>query len=138
MELITNQAIDSVRLEAELVDPSCGGVVTFTGKVRNHHQGRQVEKLIYEAFEPMVVQVIQRLLSEAQEKFPIKNIKVVHRVGELKIGEVAVWVGVESAHRGEAFQACEWMINQIKKQAPIWKKEFYVQGEPEWIRCHHE
>ncbi len=136
--MITTKPINISALEAQLNDPSCGGVVTFVGKVRNHHDGKQVTNLTYEAYAPMAEKIFKLIATEGIEKFGVKEIKIIHRVGDLQIGDVAVWVGVQSAHRAEAFEACQYAIDELKKRAPIWKKEYYANAESEWVRCHHE
>jgi len=71
------------------------------------------------------------------QRFEVKNVSIVHRVGDLQIGDIAVWVGVQSAHRKQAFEACEYAVDELKKRAPIWKKEHYVDGDSDWVACHH-
>jgi molybdopterin synthase catalytic subunit len=118
----------SVRTDA------CGAVVTFAGIVRNRaDDNRLVSGLSYEAHEAMAVAEFERIASEARDRFGPCEIAIVHRIGELDIGEVAVAVVVASAHRGGAFEACEYVIDEVKTRAPIWKKEHYVDGSGEWI-----
>lgn len=135
--MITQKIIEPALLEQEMQDPTCGAVVTFVGKVRNHHQGKEVISLTYEAYVPMVKKVFGEIIQEAKEKFHLPNIRIVHRVGNLTIGDVAVWIGAQSAHRREAFRACEYTINELKSRAPIWKKEHYQEGEAQWVSCCH-
>lgn len=134
---VTKKRIDSTALEAELSDPSCGGVVTFTGRVRNHHEGRQVIKLDYEAYIPMAEKKLAQIASEAVEKFGVADVRISHRVGSLAIGETAVWIGVQSPHRAEAFAACQYAIDNVKHRVPIWKKEYYDDLTNNWVQCHH-
>jgi len=117
--------------------PACGALATFSGVVRNHHEGRDVEKLIYECYESMAEKMIQNIVNDIREEWPIDKLWVKHRVGELQVGDVAVMIVVSSAHRGEAFRACEMTIDRIKHKVPIWKKEFYQDGTSEWVLCSH-
>lgn len=116
-------------------DPSSGGFVSFEGWVRDHHEGRAVSSLSYEAYPALAVKEGERILAEALERFPVRRAACVHRVGDLGIGGLAVWVGVSSDHRHEAFEACEWIIDQVKHRVPVWKKEFFADGSVEWVRC---
>lgn len=126
-------AIDATALRQRLEDAGAGAVVTFEGTVRNHSAGRPVLRLAYEAFSPLAVKEGERILAEARERFAIARIACTHRTGALAIGEVAVWVGVAAAHRGAAFDACRYVIDELKRRVPIWKKEFYADGESGWI-----
>ena len=135
---ITNELINPEHLEATLDDPSCGGVVTFVGKVRNHHDGWQVTSLTYEAYIPMAEKIFAQIAAEAAQKSGAKEVRIVHRVGDLQISDVAVWVGVQSPHRAEAFAACRYAIDELKQRAPIWKKEHYADSGSEWVACHQE
>ena len=126
-------AIDATALRQRLEDAGAGAVVTFEGTVRNHSAGRPVRRLAYEAFSPLAVKEGERILAEARERFAIARIACTHRTGMLAIGEVAVWVGVAAAHRGAAFDACRYVIDELKRRVPIWKKEFYADGESGWI-----
>jgi molybdopterin synthase catalytic subunit len=114
-----------------------GALVTFSGVVRDHHEGRDVEKLIYECYESMAEKMIHRIVNEISNQWPIDNIWVKHRTGELGVGETAVLIAVSSAHRAESFKACEAMIDRIKHKVPIWKKEFYKDGTNQWVLCSH-
>lgn len=112
---------------------ACGAVVTFAGVVRERSDDdRPVTGLSYEAHERMAVSEFERIAAEARERFGACEIAVLHRVGELQIGEIAVGVAVGAPHRGEAFDACEYVIDELKARAPIWKKEHYVDGTGEW------
>ena len=126
-------AIDATALRQRLEDAGAGAVVTFEGTVRNHSAGRPVLRLAYEAFSPLAVKEGERILAEARDRFAIARIACTHRTGTLAIGEVAVWVGVAAAHRGAAFDACRYVIDELKRRVPIWKKEFYADGESGWI-----
>jgi adenylyltransferase/sulfurtransferase len=118
-----------------LADPAAGGYASFEGWVRNHNEGLAVTRLEYEAFEALAVKEGERILAEAKQRFPILDAACVHRVGSLAIGELAVWVGVSAHHRDEAFAACRYIIDEVKHRVPIWKKEYYVNGDSGWVNC---
>jgi len=122
-------------LQQTLQHPSCGGYVSFIGAVRDHNEGRTVLRLEYEAFAPLALREGARILAEARARFGLERAYCAHRVGLLQIGELAVWVGVSAAHRGEAFDACRFIIDQIKHRVPIWKKEYYTDGDSGWVNC---
>ncbi len=120
-----------------LVTPDCGGVVTFEGRVRNHNEGQTVESLEYEVYSELALKEGNKIIKEAKEKFDILNAFCVHRVGHLQIGDLAVWIVVTSKHRREAFKACEFIIDEVKKTVPIWKKEHYTGNsiDSRWVFC---
>ena len=128
-------ALDAVALRAELADPSCGGFVAFEGWVRDHNEGQRVMRLEYEAFEPLGVREGTRVIDEARERFGLRGALCVHRLGTLNLSEIAVWVGVASPHRDEAFRACRYIIDEVKHRLPIWKKEHYENGDSGWVNC---
>ncbi|MGH8265873.1 MAG: molybdenum cofactor biosynthesis protein MoaE [Steroidobacteraceae bacterium] len=127
--------IEAAALRAALADPSCGGFAAFEGWVRDHHQGERVRHLEYEAFEALAIREAERIVAEAVARFGVTHAACMHRVGDLAIGELAVWVGVSSPHRHEAFLACRYIIDEIKHRLPIWKKEHYVNGDSGWVNC---
>jgi len=131
----SSNAIDCPSLQNELRDVRAGGFASFEGWVRNHNEGHEVTRLEYEAFEALAIKEGERIINEATQKFGVLKAACVHRVGELGIGDVAVWVGVSSAHRGEAFDACRYIIDAVKHRLPIWKKEHYVNGDSGWVNC---
>lgn len=128
-------AIDPHVLEARLRDARAGACVTFEGWVRNHNDGAAVTALEYEAHEPIAVAEGERIIAEAMARFDVLAIHAEHRVGALAIGDCAVWVGVSAAHRGAAFDACRYVIDEVKSRVPIWKKEHYASGETGWVNC---
>jgi molybdopterin synthase catalytic subunit len=128
-------AIDPTTLRKQLADPSCGGFVSFEGWVRNNNEGHNVTQLEYEAFVDLAVKEGARIVDEAIQRFGVAQAACVHRVGALAIGDVAVWVGVSSGHRDEAFKACRYIIDEVKHRVPIWKKEHYVNGDSGWVNC---
>ncbi len=127
--------IDAAVARRELLDRSAGGYVSFEGWVRDHNEGLEVKRLEYEAFQELAVKEGERIVAEALARFPVKHALCIHRVGALELGEMAVWVGVSSAHRGEAFDACRYVIDEVKHRVPIWKKEHYVNGDSGWVNC---
>ena len=118
-----------------LRDPAAGGYASFEGWVRDHNDGRRVRHLEYEAFEALAIKEGSRIVQQAIEKFGICRAACVHRVGDLAVGELAVWVGVSAAHRQEAFAACRYIIDEVKHRVPIWKKEHYEHGDSGWVNC---
>jgi molybdopterin synthase catalytic subunit len=134
---LQERALEPARLLEQLRHPSCGGYVAFEGAVRNHNEGRAVLRLEYEAFAPLALREGERILAEACARFGLERASCAHRVGALQIGELAVWVGVGAAHRGEAFDACRYIIDHIKHSVPIWKKEYYEDGDSGWVNCEH-
>ncbi len=127
--------VDATPLRAELMHVSCGGFATFEGWVRDHNEGQPVRRLEYEAFEQLGVAEGEKIIAEACARYAVERALCVHRVGDLALGEVAVWVGVAGAHRDEAFKACRYIIDEVKHRVPIWKKEYYVSGDSGWVNC---
>lgn len=123
---------------APLADDRAGGYVTFEGRVRNHNEGQTVQALEYEAYDELAVAEGERILEEARRRFEILDATCIHRAGLLAIGDVAIRVEVSSAHRRAAFDACEYVVDEVKRRVPIWKKEHYVTGASGWINCHTE
>lgn len=132
---ITNSAIEPDTLRQCLTDDAAGGYVAFEGWIRDENEGQQVLRLEYEVYEPLAVTEGEKIIEEARAKYPILHADCVHREGLLEIGECAVWVGVTSAHRDEAFAACRYIIDEVKVRLPIWKKEYYANGNSGWVNC---
>ena len=132
---ITDQDIDVDALQLKLENDRAGAYAAFQGWVRNHNEGRAVESLEYEAYGPIAVSEGERVLAEALQRFNLLKVAAVHRVGHLEIGDCAVWVGVSAAHRGDAFDGCRYVIDELKSRLPIWKKEHYAGGDSGWINC---
>jgi molybdopterin synthase catalytic subunit len=118
-----------------LQDPEAGGICLFVGTIRNKNQNKDVENLTMEAYNAMAKKQMERIATEAAAQWPIQKISVSHRTGKLEIGDIAVIIGVCSIHRAEAFKACEWLIDTLKKEVPIWKNEFYEDGSS-WLVPH--
>lgn len=134
-------------LTYETIDPAvflsappardCGASASFLGWVRNHHQGRPVLRIHYECYEALAEKEIGRIALEVREKYSCGAVRVLHRIGTIQVGEVAVAIEATSAHRDEAFKACRETIERIKTTVPIWKHEFYQDGTSEWVLCGH-
>lgn len=120
------------------VPPESGSVVTFWGRVRDHNEGRRVEGLEYSSYAELAVKEGQRIIDAAVRRFGLDAAQAVHRVGALAVGDAAVVVETASGHRGEGFEACRWIIDEIKHRVPIWKREHYQEGDRAWVSCHHE
>jgi molybdopterin synthase catalytic subunit len=132
MSHLQHDPLDLPALLAAIVSPDRGAVATFSGLVRNHHAGREVSGLSYSAYEPMAEQVCQEIVAEAEHRFPVR-VALVHRLGEVPIGESAVLVAVAAAHRAAAFDAVRWVIDAVKVRVPIWKRERYADGSEAWV-----
>ncbi len=132
---LTQAAIDTAQARRELLDSGAGGYVSFEGWVRDHNEGREVTRLEYEAFQELAVKEGERIVAAALLRFPVKHALCIHRIGSLDLSDMAVWVGVSSAHRGEAFDACRYIIDEVKHRVPIWKKEHYRSGDSGWVNC---
>lgn len=136
---ITTDPIDPTRFLVTPPAVSCGGSAIFTGRVRNHHEGKAVHSLHYECYIPMAEKQIGAILQEVREKTGAAEIRAIHRIGLLKIGDIAVVISADAAHRQEAFEACRLTLEKIKSEIPIWKKEFYEDRSQSWVFCrHHE
>ena len=132
---IVSDPIDVEALGQTLAHQGAGASVTFEGWVRNRNDGREVAALDYEAYAPVAEKEGQAILDEALARYDLLAVRCQHRTGALALGDCAVWVGVSSAHRGAAFDACRYIIDEVKSRVPIWKKEHYVDGESGWINC---
>ena len=131
--LLSEQAIDTAALSRDLARANAGACVTFEGWVRDHNNGRPVQRLDYQAYAPLATSEGERILAEAFARFEIVAARCAHRTGELSIGDLAVWVGVSAAHRGAAFDATRYIIDEVKLRVPIWKNEHYADGESGWL-----
>ena len=135
---ITEGKIDVESLLDVVRNPAAGAVALFIGSTRNENEGRAVERLEYEAYREMAIAEIQRLGAEIERRWPGVSVAIVHRVGDVPIGEASVAVAASAAHRDEAFEACRYGIDTLKETVPIWKKEYYRDGSC-WIgSCRHE
>ena len=130
---LADTPFDIAALRARLLDDRVGGYASFEGWVRNHNEGREVDGLRYEAYPALAETEGTRIVDKAMMKFDIVDALCVHRVGDLAIGELAVWVGVSAAHRDAAFDACRFIIDEVKANVPIWKRERYSAGDAGWL-----
>ena len=132
MPYLTDEVIDAAVLVKSVMRPSDGAYVLFEGAVRNHHEGRAVESIVYEAYRPMAEKEIAAIVQALQTEFPSVAIDIRHRLGFLRVGESSIAIVVSAPHRAEAFEACRAAIDRIKQRVPIWKKERGPDGE-EWV-----
>ncbi|MEP7176772.1 MAG: molybdenum cofactor biosynthesis protein MoaE [Gemmatimonadales bacterium] len=129
---LTDQPVDLGSLFAAVQSPERGGVASFVGLVRDHHGGRAVLRLDYSAYGPMVEAECGRIVAEAESRWPVA-VALRHRTGSLAIGEAAVAVVAASAHREDAFAACRYVIEEVKRRVPVWKREHYADGTVTWV-----
>ncbi len=132
---VTHDPIDVAGMKDHLSNAACGACVVFEGWIRNHNEGRAVQRLEYEVYRPIAVKVGTRILAEAVEQFDIADAACTHREGMLELADTAVVAIAVAAHREEAFQACQYIIDQVKLRLPIWKKEHYANGDVQWVNC---
>lgn len=132
---MTDQPIRPDELRELLFDQAAGAYCAFEGWIRNRNEGHAVERLEYEAYCPLAITEGNKIIAEAKSRFPGLQAHCVHRHGMLEVGECAVWVGVSSEHRDEAFVACRYIIDEVKTRLPIWKKEYYADGNSGWVNC---
>ncbi len=132
---ISSEPLDPQALRASVRNVEAGGFASFEGWIRNHNEGKAVTALEYEAYETVCITDGNAIIAEAVKRFGILEARCVHRVGALDLEDMAVWVGVSAAHRGEAFDACRYIIDAVKHCLPIWKKEFYANGDSGWVNC---
>ncbi|WP_020604510.1 molybdenum cofactor biosynthesis protein MoaE [Spirosoma spitsbergense] len=135
MVTLTSEPIDVSTALNYLQSDQAGAIDLFLGVVRDNTQERPVDRLEYEAYDRMAISEMQKIADEAQRQWPILRYAIIHRKGTLQIGEMAVLIGVATAHRADAFDACRYIIDTIKKTVPIWKKEVFTSGE-EWVNAH--
>ena len=128
-------AIDPEPLKARLAHPAAGALATFEGWVRNHADGRGVRLLEYQVYSELAQAEGERVVAEALRTFDVIAAHCVHRSGILHVGDMAVWVGVTAAHRAAAFDACRYIIDEVKQRLPIWKRETYAEGDSGWVNC---
>src|SRR5262245_41285142 len=134
MAELIHSPIDVAKLITEASRPDCGAVSLFIGNSRDHNEGRKVTRLEYEAYEPMAQVALENLERDARNRFAVATCRIVHRLGEVPLAEASVAVVVAAAHRQAAFDACQWAMDELKRAAPIWKKEFFAEGGAEWVK----
>ena len=126
---LLDKPINDRRLKLALLNDQSGALATFEGWVRNHNNARPVTKLTYYGYEKLAINQGEKLITQAKQQFDIINAVAIHRIGDLAIGDMAVWIGVTAHHRYPAFDACRWLLDDIKADIPVWKQEFYADSE---------
>ncbi len=133
---LTDQPIESENLRSQLLSNDAGAFNAYEGWVRKHNEGKLVAELHYHGYTKLAPSIATEILAEASQRFSIQGAKIVHRIGQLKVGDIAVWVGVTAHHRSDTFLACRYIIDNVKYRLPIWKKEIYIDGSSAWIENH--
>lgn len=131
--VVDGEPVDGEALRQRVEASDCGAVVLFLGTVRDTNRGREVTALQYEAYGPMAVEELEAVAREAVERFSVERVAARHRTGLLRPGDVAVGVAVGAAHRDAAFEACRWIMEELKARVPLWKHERYADGEERWL-----
>ena len=132
---ITSEKLDPQECYRFVADDSCGGISAFIGVVRNDTQGRAVTRLVFSTYKPMAIKEMEKIAANALEKFDIQKIAIHHAEGVLQIGAIPVVISASAKHRKAAFLACEFAIDTLKERVPIWKKEYFSDGEV-WVNAH--
>jgi len=132
VSFLSDQPLDLGPLVARVMSPERGGIACFLGVVRDHHEGRSVVRLEYSAYDAMAEAECARIAAEAEAKWDVR-VALGHRVGKLRIGDVAVAMAAAAPHRDAAFAACRYLIEQVKRRVPIWKREYYADGTVTWV-----
>jgi len=135
---LTKDSIEPARFVSAKTAPHCGGVDVFFGVIRDYNEGKSVKELFYDCYEPMAEKEIAKVIERAKSETGVHEIRVLHRIGRLRVGEVAVAIMASGAHRQEAFAACRQVIDEIKQDVPIWKKEVYEDSTHDWVVCRHQ
>lgn len=125
--------LDAGRVLSRVGDSRDGAVVLFLGTVRDHNEGRPVEAILYEGYGPMAEDLLRLLAEETLRTFGVTRAAVEHRLGSLEVGEVSVAVAISSPHRAEAFEAARWLMDELKRRIPVWKKEHFTDGDTAWV-----
>jgi molybdopterin synthase catalytic subunit len=133
---VTRDPIDPAGVLARVGGPEDGAVILFLGTVRNQNQGRPVSGMDYQGYEDMARSLLAAIAGEASERTGSERIAAVHRLGTLALGDVSVAIAASDPHRGAAFDAARYVIEEIKTRLPVWKREHYLEGEPEWLEGH--
>ncbi len=133
VEIVDN--IDLNKVYQYLYSPEAGGINIFAGSVRNHTKGKKVIKLDFEAYTPMALKEMQRIAALATEKWSLEKVLIMHALGEKKPGELVVVTAASSAHREASFEACRFLIDELKRSVPIWKREYYEDNSV-WVNAH--
>jgi molybdopterin synthase catalytic subunit len=130
--LVTSDRIDSAKYQALVADAGAGAIVTFSGDVRNHDQGKPVTSLEYEAH-PDAQQILRKVAEEVADQYEIFQVALAHRIGLIPLGETAFLVCASAAHRQDAFAACQQIVDEVKIQIPIWKHQIFADGTDQWV-----
>ncbi len=133
MYRISADPLDVEQMQAQVAHPGAGAISLFVGVTRSHHQGRPVVRLEYEAYASMACRVMAQLGDEAKAKWSLEAVAIHHRIGLVPVGEASVIIAVSAAHRAEALDACHYLIDRLKEVVPIWKKEFFADGQAQWL-----
>ena len=136
--IITEEEIDVNSIIEEVKDNSAGGIVIFLGTVRNFSEAGKVRVIEYEAYNEMALKKMKKIIAYSKAKWPLRKVRVVHRKGKLSLGEVSVAIAVSAPHRKEAFEACRYIIDSVKGEVPIWKKERLEDGKERWVESYNE
>ena len=131
---VTTEPLDVQQVHDLVKSPTDGAVVTFDGIVRNNFDGRDVRFLEYEAYAAMAEKKMAEIAAEVQTKFAVGDVAMVHRIGRLEIGESSILIAVAAPHRQPAFEACAYAMDRVKQEVPVWKKEFFADGESHWVQ----
>lgn len=131
---VTTEPLDVQQVHNLVKRPTDGAVVTFDGIVRNNFDGREVRYLEYEAYAAMAEKKMAEIAAQVQDKFAVGDVAMVHRIGRLEIGESSILIAVAAPHRQPAFEACAYAMDRVKQEVPVWKKEFFTDGESHWVQ----
>lgn len=129
---VTSEPLDTAEAVAHVASPHAGAINVFLGVVRDNNLDRKVDRLVYDAYDAMAEKMMREIAIEAKERFGLLDCAVLHRTGRLEIGEASLLIAISSGHRAESFEGGHWLVNEIKKRVPVWKKEVWEDGE-EWI-----
>ena len=129
---IVDSSIDIAAAADAVTSGDCGATALFVGTVRNHHRGREVTKILYDAYRPMAGAALEKIAEELERNEDARRVHIVHRLGELGVGESSVVIAVSSSHREAAFRICRLALERLKREVPIWKREFYAGGASVW------
>ena len=130
---LTEQPIAVAELTSAVSSPSCGAIVTFIGAVRDNHDGKTVARLEYSSYAPMALREMEKIVRTIRQEWAVERVSMVHRLGSLEIGDVSIAILLALAHREEGFAALQYAIDTFKETVPIWKKEYFTDGQVSWV-----
>lgn len=133
---VTEQKIDIADLIEKVTTPEYGAIDIFIGTVRNHHNGKEVTGITYDAHEKLAEKILKEICTESMGLWPETRYAIAHYKGDLRVGEMSIAIAVSSPHRAESFEACRYVIEEIKTYVPVWKKEHYTDGKSDWLPGH--